>query len=71
MFSLTMPWKYIIYICPMTGLLPHISSKFQKKHLLLDMRDAFTCSFTEFLPFCEKLYYLSNFKDFNTFRRAC
>lgn len=54
----------------MTESLPHINFIFEKKHLLLDMRDFFTCSFTEFLPFCEKLYYLSNFKDFNTYCRA-
>ncbi len=28
------------------------------------------CSFTEFFPFCKKLYYFSNFKDFNTFTQA-
>lgn len=36
------------------------------RYVVLDMRDAFTCSFTEFYPFCPKLYYFSNFKDFNT-----
>lgn len=25
-----------------------------------------SCSFTEFVPFCIKLYYFSNFKDFNS-----
>lgn len=34
--------------------------------LLLDTRDCYTCSFTEFYPFCTSLYYFSNFKDFNT-----
>lgn len=29
----------------------------------------YTCSFTEFLPFCVKLYYFSNFKDFNRIAR--
>lgn len=28
------------------------------------------CSFTEFFPFCIKLYYFSNFKDFNTYTPA-
>ncbi len=32
---------------------------------------AFTiCSFTEFFPFCKKLYYFSNYKDFKTFTQA-
>ena len=35
--------------------------------VVVDMRDSYTCSFTEFFPFCIKLYYFSNFKDFNTF----
>ena len=35
--------------------------------VMVDMRDSYTCSFAEFLPFCNKLYYFSNFKDFNTF----
>jgi hypothetical protein len=35
--------------------------------LMVDMRDVYTCSFTEFLPFCSKLYYFSSFKDFGTF----
>lgn len=34
------------------------------------MRDCYTCSFTEFHPFCPKLYYFSNFKDFNTLTPA-
>lgn len=37
---------------------------------LLDMSDCYTCSFTEFYPFCLKLYYFSNFKDFNTIALA-
>ena len=31
-----------------------------------DLRDCFTGSFTEFVPFCNSLYYFSNFKDFST-----
>jgi len=33
--------------------------------IILDTSDCFTYSFTEFFPFCSKLYYLSSFKDFN------
>lgn len=31
-----------------------------------DLRDCFTESFPEFVPFCSSLYYFSNFKDFST-----
>jgi len=47
----------------------HIVIAFQQ-YQVVDTRDAYTCSFTEFLPFCRKLYCFSNFKDFNTFHRA-
>ena len=30
----------------------------------------FACSFLEFLPFCQGLYYFSTFKDFKTFTQA-
>jgi hypothetical protein len=43
---------------------------FPKKYIVLDMRNSYTCSFTEFFPFCIKLYYFSNFKDFNTLAQA-
>lgn len=39
--------------------------KAKKKYLILDTTDAYTCSFTEFHPFCSALYYFSNFKEFN------
>ncbi|MEP7278575.1 MAG: hypothetical protein ABI813_08035 [Bacteroidota bacterium] len=42
----------------------------QGEYLPIDGRDAYTCSFQEFLPFCVKLYYFSNFKDFKTNGRA-
>ena len=32
----------------------------------VDMLDCYTGSFPEFMPFCSRLYYFSNFKDFNT-----
>jgi len=54
----------------MTGFITNNRFSFPKRHLVLDMSDSYTCSFTEFFPFCIKLYYLSNFKDFNTFPQA-
>jgi hypothetical protein len=35
-----------------------------EEHIVLDMRDSFTCSFTEFFPFCVKLFYFSSLKAF-------
>jgi hypothetical protein len=54
----------------MTGVAKHTSSFHPVWHVVLDMRDCYTCSFTEFYPFCLKLYYFSNFKDFNTLAPA-
>ena len=50
----------------MAGFIKYTSSSISPNRLVLDMRDCYTCSFTEFAPFCIKLYYFSNFKDFNT-----
>jgi len=52
-------------IKPLTVLQIHV-----EKHLVLDMSDCYTWSFPEFVPFCPKLYYFSNFKDFNTLTQA-
>ncbi|HZG25856.1 MAG TPA: hypothetical protein VEZ17_14805 [Chitinophagaceae bacterium] len=38
-----------------------------KYDILLDATDCFTCSFREFLPFSQDLFYFSSFKDFNTY----
>ena len=38
--------------------------------VVLDMRDSYTCSFIEFLPFCVKLYYFSTRKAFPTFAQG-
>lgn len=35
-------------------------------HLIIDTRDSYVDSFTEFHPFCKELYCISNFKDFRT-----
>jgi hypothetical protein len=55
----------------MTGIFPHKKQGNHSTHTIMDMRDCYTCSFTEFYPFCPKLYYFSNFKDFNTLAPAC
>lgn len=36
------------------------------RRLVLDTRDSFVDSFTEFLPFCKELYFISNFKEYST-----
>ena len=54
----------------MAGYTPHINHNFIPHHVILDMRDCYTCSFPEFLPFCSQLYYFSSFKDFNTIASA-
>jgi len=42
------------------------SSIFNRYFIVLDMSDCFTCSFTEFYPFTQGLYYFSSFKDFKS-----
>lgn len=32
--------------------------------VITDLTDAYTCSFTEFMPFCNQLFYFSTYKDF-------
>ena len=36
--------------------------------LVLDLRDCYTWSFPEFLPFCADLFYFSSLKDFDAGR---
>ena len=51
----------------MAGEITHIHTETnQEYYLVLDTRDCFTCSFTEFLPFNSAMYYYSSFKAFNT-----
>jgi hypothetical protein len=38
--------------------------------ILLDTRDCYTCSFTEFLPFAAAMYYFSTFKAFKALSMA-
>jgi hypothetical protein len=62
--------KFIGILGYMTGIITNIHSGFHKKHIVLDMTNSYTCSFTEFLPFCIRLYYFSNFKDFSKLPQA-
>jgi len=52
------------YVCKMTIARTHMKAPVAI-HVILDMSDCYTCSFTEFYPFCKHLYYFSTFKDFN------
>jgi hypothetical protein len=52
---------------------PHTIKKYSKRGgyvVVPDTTDVYTWSFPMFNAFCEKLYYLSNYKDFNTFTPA-
>ena len=53
----------------MTGIRSHMDLSVHFRQVLLDTTDSYTCSFTEFFPFCSSLYYFSSFKDFNTSSR--
>ena len=54
----------------MKGASKHIKQINSSRHVIVDMSDCYTWSFPEFVPFCQKLYYFSNFKDFTTFPQA-
>jgi len=54
----------------MPGKKKYISTNQPFKSVVPDMSGYYTCSFTEFMPFCISLYYFSNFKDFNTLAQA-
>ena len=43
---------------------------YDPRHFVSGTRVVEICSFTEFFPFCKKLYYFSNFKDFNKLTQA-
>lgn len=47
-----------------------VSSKTITHYLVLDTRDCFTCSFTEFLPFNAGMYHYSSFKAFKSITSA-
>lgn len=48
----------------MTGEKIYCKSSFVEHFLVLNMRDCYTCSFKEFLPFASDIYFFSTFKDF-------
>lgn len=50
----------------MTRSIKHITLSSPAPLVQWDLRDCFTESFPEFVPFCSRLYYFSNFKDFST-----
>lgn len=50
----------------MTQRMIHTASPYPDQVVVWDLRDCFTESFPEFIPFCNKLYYFSNYKDFST-----
>ena len=54
----------------MTELKKYSAKNNSVKYLILDMSDVYTWSFPEFIPFCIRLYYFSNFKDFNRLAQA-
>jgi hypothetical protein len=55
----------------MAGIIIHINLTKTPRHLpVLDMRDCYTCSFTEFLPFNSGMYYYSSFKAFEAITLA-
>lgn len=54
----------------MSGIIQNKTVSISEKHIVFDTKNSYICSFTEFLPFCLKLYYFSNFKDFNTLAQA-
>ena len=54
----------------MTGSNKYTSFNRPVTYVVRDMSDSYACSFKEFMPFCLRLYYFSNFKDFNTVTQA-
>lgn len=50
----------------MTCISKHITLSSPVPVVQWNLRDCFTESFPEFVPFCNRLYYFSNFKDFST-----
>jgi hypothetical protein len=54
----------------MTVALKHIRFTLPKKHFVPGTTGHDISSFTEFVPFCHKLYFISNYKDFNTLAQA-
>jgi len=53
----------------MALIIDRISKTFQD-FVVAEINDYFNYSLADFVPFCSKLYYFSNFKDFNTLTQA-
>lgn len=49
----------------MAGSILHTQLTRLVRYIILDISNTVTWSFPEFVPFCPRLYYFSNFKDFN------
>jgi len=54
----------------MSDIMQNKTLTISEKHIGFNTMNSYICSFTEFLPFCLKVYYFSNFKDFNTRAQA-
>lgn len=56
---------YYIWLLMQTPAI-HINPGVVTTFIVRDTRACFISSFTEFFPFCPKLYYFSTFKDFSS-----
>jgi hypothetical protein len=56
---------YLVSLIYMTGTIIHTPLTRLVRYIIPDISNAVTWSFPEFVPFCPRLYYFSNFKDFN------
>lgn len=54
----------------MSGIISHIT-KVSIRRFAPDTAPVSACGNKQFRTFCNKLYYISNFKDFNTLTLAC
>ncbi|WP_343307132.1 hypothetical protein AAHN97_08430 [Chitinophaga niabensis] len=54
----------------MSGIISHIT-KVSIRRFAPDAAPVSACGNKQFRTFCNKLYYISNFKDFNTLTLAC
>lgn len=50
----------------MRGTYLHSGQENPVEYVILDMRDCYTSSFPEFVPFCTDLFYFSSFKEYNS-----
>lgn len=64
------PLKIIVYVCNMSGIRTHITKSAINILTGAEM-PLCGCTSQQFRTFCKKLYYFSNFKDFNKSTLAC